>query len=106
MKNATTAFAYLKIAMTQSLTLTLPNFSEPFDLTTDSFGIAIGAVLAQQDKPITFFSKKLCDRMQAHSTYIREVYAITEAIKKWRQYLLGHKFRVYTDHHSLKHLLT
>ncbi|KAL4555815.1 hypothetical protein LXL04_038443 [Taraxacum kok-saghyz] len=44
--------------------------------------------------------------MQTQSTYIRELYAITEAIKKWRQYLLGRRFRVYTDHHSLKHLLT
>ena len=26
--------------------------------------------------------------------------------KKWRQYLLGHKFRVYMNHHNLKDLLT
>ncbi|GJU38314.1 ty3-gypsy retrotransposon protein [Tanacetum coccineum] len=103
---ANSAFTKLKDAMTHLITLALPNFSEPFDLTTDASGVAIGAVLSQNDKPISFFSKKLCDRMQADSTYIRELYAITEAIKKWRQYLLGRKFRVFTDHHSLKHLLT
>ena len=27
------------------------------------------------------------------------------ALKKWRQYLLGSKFKVETDHKSLKHLL-
>ncbi|XP_076904819.1 uncharacterized protein LOC143560396 [Bidens hawaiensis] len=53
-----------------------------------------------------FFSKKLCPRMQAQSAYNRELYAITEAVKKWRQYLLGRKFRIFTDHHSLRHLLT
>ncbi|GJT91560.1 ty3-gypsy retrotransposon protein [Tanacetum coccineum] len=103
---AAKAFDALKTSMSQLITLALPNFSEPFDLTTDASGVAIGAVLSQRDKPISFFSKKLCDRMQGNSTYIRELYAITEAIKKWRQYLLGRKFRVYTDHHSLKHLLT
>nr|GEY74267.1 reverse transcriptase [Tanacetum cinerariifolium] len=92
--------------MSQLLTLALPNFSEPFDVTTDASRVVVGAVLSQKDKPISFFIKKLCEKMQADSTYIQELYAITEAIKKWRQYLLGRKFRVYTDHHSLKHLLT
>lgn len=44
--------------------------------------------------------------MQSESTYIREMYAITEAVKKWRQYLLGTKFKIYTDQQSLRHLLT
>nr|GEZ96356.1 reverse transcriptase [Tanacetum cinerariifolium] len=92
--------------MSQLITLALPNFSEPFDITTDASGVAMGAVLSHKDKPISFFSKKLCDKMKGNSTYIRELYAITEAVKKSRQYLLGRKFQVFTDHHSLKHLLT
>lgn len=44
--------------------------------------------------------------MQVASTYVRELYAITEAIKKWRQYLMGRHFRVFTDQRSLKHILT
>ncbi|KAL4569364.1 hypothetical protein LXL04_025000 [Taraxacum kok-saghyz] len=100
------AFTTLQTAMTDLITLALPDFKSTFDITTDASGIAIGAVLSQHDKPIAFFSKKLCNRLLAASTYIRKLYAITEAIKKWRQYLVGQKFRVFTDHHSLKHLLT
>ncbi|KAL4583040.1 hypothetical protein LXL04_007604 [Taraxacum kok-saghyz] len=103
---AAAAFSTLKSAMADLITLALPNFGEIFDVTTDASGMAIGAVLSQTDKPIAFFSKNLCNRMQNQSTYTRELYAITESIKKWRQYLLGRRFRVYTDHHSLKHLLT
>lgn len=40
------------------------------------------------------------------STYVRELFAITSAVKKWRQYLLGHQFTIITDHRSLKELLT
>ncbi|GKB98047.1 ty3-gypsy retrotransposon protein [Tanacetum coccineum] len=104
--DAAAAFKELKANMQKLVTLALPNFTKPFDVTTDASGIAIGAVLSQENKPIAFFSKKLCHTMQGQSTYTKEFYAITEAVKKWRQYLLGRRFRIYTDHHSLKHILT
>ncbi|KAJ0895862.1 putative nucleotidyltransferase, Ribonuclease H [Helianthus annuus] len=100
------AFKALKSAMISLVTLTLPNFSKPFDVTTDASNVAIGAVLSQEDRPIAFFSKKMCPRMQVASAYVRELYAVTEAVKKWRQYLLGRKFNIFTDQRSLKHLLS
>ncbi|GKB20453.1 ty3-gypsy retrotransposon protein [Tanacetum coccineum] len=100
------AFLQLKSDMANMITLALPNFKEEFEVTTDASGTAIGAVLSQKNNPIAFFSKKLCPTMQNQSTYTKELFAITEAVKKWRQYLLGHHFYIYTDHHSLKHILT
>ncbi|KAK9070431.1 hypothetical protein SSX86_010833 [Deinandra increscens subsp. villosa] len=100
------AFISLKKHMERLITLALPDFTRDFDVTTDASGTAIGAVLSQGNRPICFFSKKLCPTMQNQSTYTKELFAITEAVKKWRQYLLGGKFHIYTDHHSLKHLLT
>ncbi|KAL4580133.1 hypothetical protein LXL04_016314 [Taraxacum kok-saghyz] len=103
---ANTEFLSLKSAMSSLIQLALPDFSTTFDVTTDASRTTIGAVLSQHDKPIVFFSKKLNNRMQNASTYVRELYAITEAVKKWRQYLLGCQFRIFTDQRSLKHLLT
>ena len=42
--------------------------------------------------------------MQQASTYVRELYAITEAVAKFRHYLFGHYFIIRTDHHSLRHI--
>lgn len=42
--------------------------------------------------------------MQGASTYHREMYAITQAVGKWRQYLLGRRFTIYTDQQSLRSL--
>ncbi|MCI67899.1 hypothetical protein A2U01_0089158, partial [Trifolium medium] len=44
--------------------------------------VAIGDVLSQEGHPLAFFSKKMCPRMQVSSVYVREMYAITEAVKK------------------------
>lgn len=44
-------------------------------------------------------------KMQAASDYVREMYTITEAVKKWRQYILGREFFIFTDQQSLHNLL-
>ncbi|KAL0356110.1 UNVERIFIED_CONTAM: Retrovirus-related Pol polyprotein from transposon [Sesamum radiatum] len=92
----------LKTAMTYLPVLVLSDFSQPFDVTTDASQIAIGAVLSQNHHPIAFFSKKLGPRLQSASTYDRELYTISKAVRKWRQYLLRRKFNIFTDQQSLK----
>ncbi|XP_022869439.1 uncharacterized protein LOC111388860 [Olea europaea var. sylvestris] len=78
------AFEQLKSAMTQTPVLALPNFEQPFTRETDAS------------------EKKLNSKIQQASTYIRELYAITEAVAKWRQYLLGRKFLIKTNHKSIR----
>jgi len=94
----------LKHAITKAPVLALPDFSKPFTLETDAFGVGIGAVLSQDQHPIASFSKKLNPRMQCQSGYTREFFAITEAIAKFRHYLFGHKFVIKTDQTSLRSL--
>ena len=102
---AKTAFVELKSAITTTLVLTLPNFSDSSTLETNASGTGIRAILSQGGHPIALFSKKLSLNMQHKSTYVREMFAITEAIAKFRHYLLNHKFVIRTDQQSLRALM-
>ncbi|KAL0367204.1 UNVERIFIED_CONTAM: Retrovirus-related Pol polyprotein from transposon.6 [Sesamum radiatum] len=102
---ATDTFNKLKSTMTTLPVLVLPNFSKSFDLTRDASGVAIGAVLSQGEHPVAFFNKKLTGHLLAASAYTREMYAIIESVKKWRQYLSSGKFTIFTDQKTLGHLL-
>lgn len=104
-RQADTAFQKLKLAITFALVLALPDFQKPFVLETDASGNGVGAVLHQDGHPIAFFSKKLVPRNQKKSAYFREMLAISEAIAKFRHYLLGHKFIIRTDQKSLRNLM-
>lgn len=72
---------------------------------TGALGTEMGAILSQDNHPIAFFNKPLCIKLLHASTYVQELYAIIIAIKKWRQYLLGHSFVILMDHGSLKELM-
>lgn len=91
---ATQAFLALKKAMVDASMLTLPNFSKPFILQIDALGHGMGVVLSQTREPIAFFSKLFPPKFLSSSTYLRELHAITVAVKKWCQYLLGHFFTI------------
>ncbi|KAH9679153.1 hypothetical protein KPL71_026005 [Citrus sinensis] len=101
----TTAFEALKQAMVEAPVLRLPNFELDFIIETDASNVGIGAVLMQDNHPISYYSKKLGPKLQVASTYIKELHAIVEAVHKWRQYLLGRFFIIRTDHKSIKELL-
>ena len=82
----------------------LPDFNETFELHSDASKLGIGAVLSQRGRPIAYFSKKLAGARSRYSTYDVEFYAIVQAIKHWRHYLVHREFILFTDHDALRHL--
>lgn len=99
------AFNKLKEALISAPILAIPDYTQQFTIETDASGFGVRAVLSQSGHPIAYFSKKLNNRMQKESAYTRELYAITQALAKFRNYLFGHKFVIRTDQKSLKELM-
>lgn len=100
-----TTFETIKRKLSSTPVLALPEFTQAFELETDASRKGIGAVLAQKGHPMAYYINKLSNKMQGASTNHREMFSITQAVSKWRQYLLGWRFTIYTDQQSLKNLV-
>ncbi|XP_043488078.1 uncharacterized protein LOC122515007 [Polistes fuscatus] len=99
------AFCSLRDALCKEPILQYPNFSLPFNVTTDASGYAIGAVLSQgpvgKDLPISYCSRILNKAEMNYSTIERELLAIVFATNYFRPYLYGREFTLITDHKPL-----
>ena len=72
----------------------------------DASRIGLGCVLMQDGKVVAYASRQLKPHEQNYPTHDLELAAIVFALKIWRHYLYGEKCRIFTDHKSLKYLLT
>jgi len=102
-KKAINAFEKLKNTLiSRDVTLAYPDFGKEFQLTTDASSYAIGAVLEQNHRPITFISRTLTKTEENYATNEREMLAIVWALQSLRHYLYGYsKVVIYTDHQPL-----
>lgn len=90
--------------------LQYPDFSKPFNLTTDASNVALGAILSQgpigNDLPVAYASRTLNDSETNYSTIEKELLCIVWATKYFRPYLYGRKFNIITDHKPLQWLFS
>lgn len=95
-------FEKLKNLLSRQVELAQPDFNKKFILTTDASNEAVGAVLSQDGKPITFISKTLSSTEQNYATNEKELYAIVWALRNLRNYLYGiSNLEIHTDHQPL-----
>ena len=109
------AFDTLKNALTGADVLAFADFSKPFILETDASHEGLGAILSQKQpdgktRVIAYASRRLrpTERNEAnYSSFKLEMLALKWAVtEKFRSYLLGAQFEVFTDNNPLAHFKT
>ena len=60
--------------------------------------------MSQEVRHVAYFNEKLNDAKRKYYVYDQEFYAIVQALKKWRHYLLHKEFYLYIDNQALQYL--
>lgn len=99
------SFELLRERLISAPILQYPDPGETFILDTDASNDGVGAVLSQehggQEGVIAYFSKTLAPAERNYCVTRRELLAVIKAVKHFKPYLFGRKFRLRTDHASL-----
>ena len=106
----TKVFNSIKQVLATVPTLRIFNPKLPTHVHTDASNIGLGATLVQVNEgvewPVQFFSRVLREAEKNYATIKKELMAVFYAVKKFRPYLHGRSFTVFTDHKPLVGLVT
>jgi transposase InsO family protein len=107
-EEASVAFRSLKRSLINSPILAYPDPKIQYILDTDASGVGVGAVLSQiqegEERAVAYYSKTLSPAERNYCVTRRELLAVVKAMKHFRPYLYGQKFRLRSDHASLRWL--
>ena len=102
------SFETLKKKLSEEPVLMMPDQTKPFQIETNAFKYASGAVLTQtnmnsKQHPIAFLSKTFTEMKRNYDVYDRELLVIIRALTEWRHYIQGtnHMTMVYLDRKNL-----
>ncbi|UYV63831.1 hypothetical protein LAZ67_2005771 [Cordylochernes scorpioides] len=105
------AFIDLKGKLTQHPILHLYKEGLPCQVYCDASTLGIAGILKQVHPdgnvyPVQYFSRTLRPHEKNYSISELECLAIVESVEKFRIYLMGRKFTIFSDHHALQWLKT
>ncbi|OMO65975.1 reverse transcriptase [Corchorus capsularis] len=100
------SFQELKQRLVSAPILTLPTSGRGYVVYSNASQEDLGCVLMQDDKVIAYAYRQLKKHEENYPTHDLELAVVVFALKIWRHYLYGAQRQVFTDHKSLKYLMT
>ena len=98
------AFQELKMRLTTTPILIVPNRGQGYTVYCDASRAKLGCVLMQSGRVVAYGSRQLKNHEHNYPTHNMELAAVVFALKIWRYYLYGEQFEEYSDHKSLKYI--
>eukprot|EP00957_Ditylum_brightwellii_P104152 7933891-Ditylum_brightwellii.AAC.1 len=95
------AFEVVKTAVAKNTLLVYTDFNEKFEGHTDINKHQLRPVISQKEHPIAFFSMKSIKAQMNCRAAKKELLAIVETLKEFRNIPLEQMIKVYTDHKNL-----
>jgi hypothetical protein len=84
--------------------LNIPYLNEDFFMCIDTCKEGLGGVLSKKHHVVCYESRKLKEHERNYDTHDLEFAKIVHALKMWKKYLMGKKFKLRIDHYGLNHL--
>ena len=100
------AFQELKSRLTSAPILMVSERGQRYTVHCDASKDGLGCVLMQSGKVVACGSWQLKNHEWSYPMHDMELAAIIFALKIWRHYLYGEQFEVFSNHKSLKYILT
>ena len=86
--------------------LALPSGMKGFVVYCDASKKGLECVLMQHEKVIAYASRQLKPHEVNYPVHDLELTAVVFALRVWRHYLYRSRVQIFTDHKSLKYLMT
>ncbi|KAA3466799.1 DNA/RNA polymerases superfamily protein [Gossypium australe] len=100
------SFEKLKTVLAEAPVLIKPESGKEITVYSDVSHVNLGCVWMQEGKVVTYASRQLKTHEVNYPTHDLELATVVFILKIWRHYLYGEKCIIYTNHKSLKYLLT
>jgi len=105
-KECDESFQELKRRLTIAPVLILPSGTKGFVVYSDASRKGLGCVLMQHGKVVAYASKQLKTHEVNYPVHDLELTVVVFALRVWRHYLYGSRVQIFTDHKSLKYLMS
>ena len=109
--DADNAFKEIKKILVSPRVLKLFDAKHETAVYADASKFGLGAVLMQKDnadvwRPVMYASRTMTNTQHHYSQMEKEALAITSALSRFRTFLIGINFVVYTDHKPLQYIMS
>ena len=101
----TEAFEKIKKMLLEQERLAFCDARKPVTLQVDACKTGLGAVLIQEDRPVSYASRAMTDAQKRYAMIEKELLAVVFGCERFHQYIYGEEILLESDHQPLENII-